>query len=682
MREKKERPAAERGNDGPGAKSEAMAEAYTPWGCKVKSALDHALAAAKRGWSVFPVQAKIPFAGFSWPRLSSNNPSQVEAWAAQYPGCNWAVDCGKSGLAVLDLDVKVGAKGRESLAALVEERGQLPATFTVSTPSGGTHRYFQGDCRSKNGFRPGLDLKGVGGYVLLPGSTIDGREYRVEHDAPLAPVPDWLVQVVGERAEKAPDAGLVLHEADHEDVVEAAAWLAHEAPRAVVGSRDNVTFLVAAELRSRYGLGQRTTEALMVGVWLPLCDESGDWSAENVAAKVRSAYGGSARLAQGAEHPAVRFAGVDLPEERVSIYSGLALESLRCAERGRVEPPARKWLFSGGGALPLGEVGFLAGQGGAGKTLLAMQIAASVASGVRCAPFTFEKTGPALLILTEDDQAEVDRRLHRIRREHAGIVLDDLLAIPRRKGSAAIAERDRNGNLRPTQGFRDLAALVREARPALLVLDPLGKVAAQAEEANATGAALVEFLEELAEEGGGATVLALAHVSKLSTGSKAGAGKRKSTVADDLETALSVEALRGASSLSAHARWVGVMTILTDAMRRKMRLSARNAAAFAVPKTNYGPRLERRYFENADGYLREIVSTSLTQLADALLAHIRENPGLPKREVAGRDSSTPALLKLDASREEGRAALDMLLAAGQVRVVPGPRNKELLEVVE
>jgi len=95
-----------------------------------------------------------------------------------------------SRLAVIDIDVKKGAPGRESLAS---QLSGLPPTLTVDTPSGGWHLYFlypEGGLRSKNGIFPGIDLKCDGGYVLAAGSSIDGKPYEyTDPEAPIAALP-------------------------------------------------------------------------------------------------------------------------------------------------------------------------------------------------------------------------------------------------------------------------------------------------------------------------------------------------------------------------------------------------------------------------------------------------------------------------------------------------------------
>ena len=50
----------------------------------------------------------------------------------------------------------------------------------IRTPSGGSHLYYEGDAQG-NGSMPkhGLDLRGQGGYVVAPPSTVGGRPYVV-----------------------------------------------------------------------------------------------------------------------------------------------------------------------------------------------------------------------------------------------------------------------------------------------------------------------------------------------------------------------------------------------------------------------------------------------------------------------------------------------------------------------
>jgi len=159
---------------------------------------ERALACVEQGWAVFPVatNAKTPLTknGF---KDASKSPDAVRKTFAKHKNPNIGLATGEvSGVAVIDVDIKKGAKGRESLGQL---KG-LPPTLTVTTPSGGWHLYYlhpEGGLRSKNGILPGIDLKADGGYVLAAGSSIDGKPY--EYQDPEASIsalpPDILEQL-------------------------------------------------------------------------------------------------------------------------------------------------------------------------------------------------------------------------------------------------------------------------------------------------------------------------------------------------------------------------------------------------------------------------------------------------------------------------------------------------------
>jgi hypothetical protein len=48
------------------------------------------VSAAATGWKIFPVQAsgKTPLIK-DWQHLATSDLTQIEAWAAQFPDCNW-----------------------------------------------------------------------------------------------------------------------------------------------------------------------------------------------------------------------------------------------------------------------------------------------------------------------------------------------------------------------------------------------------------------------------------------------------------------------------------------------------------------------------------------------------------------------------------------------------------------
>lgn len=133
------------------------------------SHLDPALGYASRGWSVVPLppELKNPIKGFKWRDESTSDPVQIVEWWQRHPTMNIGIDCGKSRLAVIDID-------------RFEARGyRLPETMTVITPRGGLHYYYPAPRWSITiaqnvipgvGMVRGIDIRGDGGYVVAPPS--------------------------------------------------------------------------------------------------------------------------------------------------------------------------------------------------------------------------------------------------------------------------------------------------------------------------------------------------------------------------------------------------------------------------------------------------------------------------------------------------------------------------------
>lgn len=121
---------------------------------------------------------------------------------------NVAIATGRvSGVFVVDVDIKNGAGGDDSLKDLEREHGDLPHTVEAITWSGGRHIFFKYPERGmgcRTGIRPGIDIRGDGGYVIAPPSVIEGRSYawEVSHlpeDTMIAEAPEWLLELLEEK---------------------------------------------------------------------------------------------------------------------------------------------------------------------------------------------------------------------------------------------------------------------------------------------------------------------------------------------------------------------------------------------------------------------------------------------------------------------------------------------------
>ena len=140
---------------------------------------------AEKGWRIFPItpNEKAPPL-YPWRDNSSNNPDQVKKWWAEHPNANIGLDCGKSGIIVIDVDLKQG--GMANWNMLCEEHDIDTDTLRIITPSQGRHIFYLapkveiGNSRNLEGH--GIDVRGVGGYVVLPPSVTAKGRYRVDRE--------------------------------------------------------------------------------------------------------------------------------------------------------------------------------------------------------------------------------------------------------------------------------------------------------------------------------------------------------------------------------------------------------------------------------------------------------------------------------------------------------------------
>jgi hypothetical protein len=173
-----------------------------------------------RGLALFPIPAGAKAAPAGWHQLVTTDPATVRAWPTDG---NVGVACRASGIVGLDLDRKDDVDGVDTLRALcAAARRPWPATLTVTTPHGGLHLYFRAPTNpddpdpdvvvpSSIGRWPGIDVRApgrrLGGYLVGPGSTVDGHPYAVTRDLPIAPLPGWITTHLtsGRRRTAAPD---------------------------------------------------------------------------------------------------------------------------------------------------------------------------------------------------------------------------------------------------------------------------------------------------------------------------------------------------------------------------------------------------------------------------------------------------------------------------------------------
>lgn len=172
---------------------------------------------ADRGLAVFPLAPgrKVPAVGKDWEGAATTDHRSIARTWKQAP-YNIGVATGPSGLLVVDLDLpktpddlppaewgtRGATTGPEVLGLIAAEHGAcLPATYTVATPSGGQHLYFQQpagrelpNSASRIGWK--IDTRGHGGYVVGAGSVIDHRPYTATGTLPPQDLPGWITDLL------------------------------------------------------------------------------------------------------------------------------------------------------------------------------------------------------------------------------------------------------------------------------------------------------------------------------------------------------------------------------------------------------------------------------------------------------------------------------------------------------
>jgi hypothetical protein len=122
-----------------------------------------------KGFSVIPVgEDKRPL--IKWKEFEDRHATEdeIEEWFTKWPNAGVGIVTGKiSGITVVDIDVKETPHMTP---------GNFPLTFTVSTPSGGSHLYYDYHAGIKTAARvsaqlPGVDIRNDGGYVVAPPSA-------------------------------------------------------------------------------------------------------------------------------------------------------------------------------------------------------------------------------------------------------------------------------------------------------------------------------------------------------------------------------------------------------------------------------------------------------------------------------------------------------------------------------
>lgn len=175
------------------------------------SNLSFALEYSAFGWFVFPCKAdKSPMIQHGF-HAASRDPVVIRGWWERYPKALIGGACGKSNIVVFDLDVKNGPNGIEAFEELCRKnRIDTTGALVSLSPSGGKHIIFSHDhsiapikCTASQ-VAQGIDVRGDGGYIILPPSRSTNGKYEKFGDWSSAPIelPPSLALVAKQASER------------------------------------------------------------------------------------------------------------------------------------------------------------------------------------------------------------------------------------------------------------------------------------------------------------------------------------------------------------------------------------------------------------------------------------------------------------------------------------------------
>ncbi len=411
-----------------------------PWPSDSKrpSMLAAALTLARKGHPVFPLYepagtgcscddprcehvGKHPRCAHGF-KDATTDEEQIREWWASWPNANIGMPTGQQA-GILALDVDPRHHGVESFYRLQEEHGRLPETAQNRTGGGGFHLFFAypsngARIKSKNDFRPGIDIKADGGFVVMPPSRHqDGRRYSLEVNAPLACLPDEYLTLILEAQAK----GKSTEPKERGQKIRK-------------GARNDYLTRMAGSLR-RTGASPESLQAMLLQVNKNDCDPPlSDEEVKRIAASI-------GRYAVGEERSA---------------------PMLHTCSLADVTPTAVEWLWHP--YIPLGKVTCVEGDPGLGKSWLLLAIAAIVSRG--WALPGAEPTNPAkvLLMTAEDGLADTVRPR-----------FDALGGDPAMVEAVPFIQDENTGRSLTLDeaGCLLLETKIAEVKPALVIIDPL-----------------------------------------------------------------------------------------------------------------------------------------------------------------------------------------------------------------
>ena len=395
------------------------------------------------GWSVIRLlhKTKDSPAG-AWAKYYSEHPTveEVKTWPE---GANVAIVTGGiSGIAVIDFDPRHGADPEAFLQ-------RHPTGRVVDTGGGGVHAFYRipegMEIRCRVGLRPGIDVRGEGGYVVAPPSVHpNGKPYVWRSEGEMALFPSELLESVNLRHANPPG------------------WVEKTFGGIVEGGRDNACAQLAGFLYAK-GISRSVAVPILQGWNL---QNNPPLPAEDIEITVDSVYKRAIRMEQRQTTATALKAPSSTGFELLKFSDYMALHAT-----GAVEWIVRDWL-------PSKTIAFVISPPGTYKTWTILDLCVSVAGGTPfLGKFPIEETGPVMLIQQEDFNGQTVERLSVISHSryniHAKGGDKDNFEVGTPPDLPIWHHTQRRLRFDDKLAMKDFSDAIEKHRPKLVVLDPL-----------------------------------------------------------------------------------------------------------------------------------------------------------------------------------------------------------------